>query len=171
VRRAIENVEVAAGMLMLFRGKYSESIAAGIDEFSIGQSLGGCAMLAPFNCPGMIPFWFLPYALACSNTVVSPHAERIPLIMERVLAVLAECGVPAGVANLVSGGRACAERLASPPTARAVYGLAFGHQQYHRYERCINVSSVRTSYCIGLSVGLGLFTVTRAAVRLSKNGS
>ena len=62
MRRAIENVEVACGAPILIQGYNSEDIAAGIDEMMIRQPLGVCAIIAPFNFPGMIPFWFLPYA-------------------------------------------------------------------------------------------------------------
>lgn len=139
LRRAIENVEVAAGMPMLMQGQFSESIAKGIDEFSIRQPLGVCVIIAPFNFPGMIPFWFLPYALACGNTVVVKPSERVPLTMQRVFELLTECGLPAGVANLVNGGRATAEQLishrlvravsfvGSSTGARAVYSLAAAH--------------------------------------------
>ena len=84
MRRAIENVEVACGTPMLIQGYNSEDIAAGIDEIMIRQPLGVCAIIAPFNFPGMIPFWFLPYAMACGNTVVIKPSERVPLTMQKV---------------------------------------------------------------------------------------
>ncbi len=139
LRRAIENVEVAAGMPMLMQGQFSESIASGIDEFSIRQPLGVCAIIAPFNFPGMIPFWFLPYALACGNTVVVKPCERVPLTMQRVFDLITESGLPAGVASLVNGDRSTSELLVSHPLvravsfvgssagARAVYALAASH--------------------------------------------
>ena len=70
LRRAIENVEVACGTPTLIQGYNSEDIASGIDEMMIRYPVGVCAIIAPFNFPAMIPFWFLPYALACGNTVV-----------------------------------------------------------------------------------------------------
>jgi malonate-semialdehyde dehydrogenase (acetylating)/methylmalonate-semialdehyde dehydrogenase len=139
LRRAIENVEVAAGMPMMMQGHFSEAIASGIDEFTIRQPLGVCAIIAPFNFPGMIPFWFLPYALACGNTVVVKPSERVPLTMQRVFSLLAECGLPAGVANLINGDRRTSELLVEHPRvravsfvgssagARAVYALAAAH--------------------------------------------
>lgn len=101
MRRAIENVEVAAGMPMMMQGSFSEDIARGVDEFSIRQPLGVCAIIAPFNFPGMIPFWFLPYALACGNTVVVKPSERVPLTMQRVFELLQQTALPAGVVNLI----------------------------------------------------------------------
>ncbi|MCS7023723.1 MAG: CoA-acylating methylmalonate-semialdehyde dehydrogenase [Bryobacteraceae bacterium] len=120
MRRAIENVEVASGIPILMQGNFSEEIARGVDEFSIRQPLGVCAILAPFNFPGMIPFWFLPYALACGNTVVLKPSERVPLTMQKVLELLELSGFPPGCVNVVNGGKAVAEELISHPLVRAV---------------------------------------------------
>ena len=106
IRRAIENVEVACGIPTLMQGVISEDIAPGIDEMMLRQPVGVCAIIAPFNFPGMIPFWFLPYALACGNTVIVKPSERVPLTMQRVFQILEAAGLPKGVLNLVNGGKA-----------------------------------------------------------------
>src|SRR3990172_11045627 len=62
LQRAVENIEVACGIPSLLQGEFSEDIAQGIDEYLIRQPLGVAAIICPFNFPGMIPFWFLPYA-------------------------------------------------------------------------------------------------------------
>jgi malonate-semialdehyde dehydrogenase (acetylating)/methylmalonate-semialdehyde dehydrogenase len=64
MRRAIENVDVACGAPIMIQGYNSEDIAAGIDEIMIRQPLGVCAIIAPFNFPGMIRSGSLPYAIA-----------------------------------------------------------------------------------------------------------
>ena len=33
----------------------------------------------------MIPLWFLPYAVACGNTVVLKPSEKTPITMARVI--------------------------------------------------------------------------------------
>ena len=73
---AYENVEVACGMPMMMKGELVEDIAPGIDELMIRQPLGVCATIAPFNFPGMIPFWYLPYALAAGNITSSSPPKR-----------------------------------------------------------------------------------------------
>ncbi len=88
MRRAVENVEMACAAPAMSQGYNSEDIAAGIDEMMIRQPVGVCAIIAPFNFPGMIPFWFLPYALACGNTVVVKPSERVPLTMQKVFHLL-----------------------------------------------------------------------------------
>ena len=70
LRRAIENVEVACGIPMLMQGYNLEDIAHGIDEIMIRQPVGIVAAITPFNFPGMIPFWYLPYAIACGNCFI-----------------------------------------------------------------------------------------------------
>ena len=62
----------------------------------IRQPLGVCAIIAPFNFPGMIPFWFLPYAIACGNTVIVKPSERVPLTMQKVFELLDGLKLPAG---------------------------------------------------------------------------
>jgi malonate-semialdehyde dehydrogenase (acetylating) / methylmalonate-semialdehyde dehydrogenase len=120
MRRAIENVEVACGMPILIQGYNSEDIASGIDEVMIRQPLGVCAIIAPFNFPGMIPFWFLPYAIACGNTVVLKPSERVPLTMQKVFELVNGIGLPPGVLNLVNGGREVVNALLDHPTVRTV---------------------------------------------------
>jgi malonate-semialdehyde dehydrogenase (acetylating)/methylmalonate-semialdehyde dehydrogenase len=120
MRRAIENVEVACGTPTMIQGYNSEDIAAGIDETMIRQPLGVCAIIAPFNFPGMIPFWFLPYALACGNSVVIKPSERVPFTMQKVMSLVDSLHLPKGVLNLVNGGREVVDALLDHPAIRAV---------------------------------------------------
>src|SRR6185369_14404466 len=120
LRRAIENVEVACGAPIMMQGYNSEDIAAGIDEIMIRQPLGVCAIIAPFNFPAMIPFWFLPYAIACGNTVIVKPSERVPLTMQRIFELLDGLRLPKGVVNLVNGGRAAVDAILDHPDIRAV---------------------------------------------------
>jgi malonate-semialdehyde dehydrogenase (acetylating)/methylmalonate-semialdehyde dehydrogenase len=120
MRRAVENVDVACGTPILIQGYNSEDIAAGIDEIMIRQPLGVCAIVAPFNFPGMIPFWFLPYAIACGNTVVIKPSERVPLTMQKVFELVEAVGLPPGVLNLVNGGRDVVNALLDHPVVRSI---------------------------------------------------
>ena len=120
LQRAIENVEVACGTPSMIQGDFSEDIASGIDELMIRQPLGVCACICPFNFPGMIPFWFMPYALACGNTYIIKPSERVPLTMQRIAQLLEETGLPPGVLNIVHGGRETVEALVDHPQVRAI---------------------------------------------------
>jgi malonate-semialdehyde dehydrogenase (acetylating) / methylmalonate-semialdehyde dehydrogenase len=120
MRRAIENVEVACGIPLMMQGGILENVAEGIDEFMIRQPVGVAAAICPFNFPGMIPFWFLPYALACGNTYIVKPSERVPLTMQKVFRLLDEAGFPAGVVNLVNGGKEAVDAVLDHPTIKAI---------------------------------------------------
>src|SRR5438105_134845 len=134
--RGTENVEVATGIPSLMMGSNLEDIASGIDELMIRQPVGVVAAITPFNFPGMIPLWFLPYAVACGNTVVIKPSEKVPLTMHKIFQLLERTGLPKGVANLVNGSKETVEALVAhpevratsllgwPPVARAVYARA-----------------------------------------------
>jgi malonate-semialdehyde dehydrogenase (acetylating) / methylmalonate-semialdehyde dehydrogenase len=119
-RRAIENIEVACGIPVLMQGYNSEDIAAGIDEIMIRQPLGVVAAITPFNFPGMVPLWFLPYAIACGNTFILKPSEKVPLSAAKLYGLLAETGLPAGVVNLVNGSKAAVDALLDHPGIRAI---------------------------------------------------
>jgi len=120
VRRAIENVETACGIPILMQGYNSEDIAPGIDEFMIRQPVGVCAVVAPFNFPGMIPFWFMPYAIACGNTYIVKPSEKVPLTMQKVFKLLQQAGFPKGVLNLVNGAKETVDAILDHPAIRAI---------------------------------------------------
>src|SRR5436190_9232849 len=120
LRRAIENVEVACGIPMMMQGYNLEDVARGIDETMIRQPLGVVAAITPFNFPGMIPFWSLPYAIACGNTLVVKPSERVPLTMRRAFELLEQTGLPKGVVNLTNGGKVAVDTLLDHPKVRAI---------------------------------------------------
>lgn len=120
LQRAIENVEVACGIPILMQGYNSEDVARGIDEIMIRQPVGVTAIIAPFNFPGMIPFWFLPYAIACGNTTIVKPSEKVPLTMQKIFALLDKTGLPKGVVNLVNGAREVVDKILEHPTIKAI---------------------------------------------------
>jgi len=120
IQRAIENVEVACGTPILIQSEFSENIATGIDEFMIRQPLGVCACIAPFNFPGMIPFWFLPYAIATGNTFILKPSEKVPLTMMKVFELIDQLDLPPGVLNLVHGGKDSVDELLENPAVKAI---------------------------------------------------
>jgi malonate-semialdehyde dehydrogenase (acetylating)/methylmalonate-semialdehyde dehydrogenase len=136
MRRAIENVEVACGIPSLMQSQFSEDIARGIDEFMIRQPVGVVSIIAPFNFPGMIPFWFLPYAIATGNTVIIKPSDRCPMTMQMIMSLFEEAGFPPGVINLVNGAADTVNAIldhpdikgisfvGSTPVARHVYATA-----------------------------------------------
>jgi malonate-semialdehyde dehydrogenase (acetylating) / methylmalonate-semialdehyde dehydrogenase len=118
--RAIENVEVACGMPMMMKGEISEDIAPGIDEIMLRQPVGVCASIAPFNFPGMIPFWYLPYALAAGNTYVIKPSEKVPMTMQLIFKLIEQVDFPKGVVNLVNGSKYAVDGILDHPVIRAI---------------------------------------------------
>ncbi len=106
VGRGIESVESAAAAPHLLKGETLEGVAEGVDVEMVRQPVGVVAAITPFNFPAMIPLWFLPYALACGNSLILKPSELDP----RPAALIAEIAggideIPPGVVNLVHGGR------------------------------------------------------------------
>jgi len=120
LRRAIENIEVACGIPTLMQGYNLEDVARGIDEHMIRQPLGVVAAITPFNFPVMVPFWFLPYAIACGNTFILKPSEKVPLSIMRAFELVEQTGLPPGVVNLVHGTKAAVDALLDHPDVRAV---------------------------------------------------
>ena len=120
VRRAIENVEVAAGIHALMMGYNAEDIAAGIDEECILQPVGVFCCVAPFNFPAMVPFWFMPYAIACGNTYIVKPSEVCPMSQNVLFDIMDEVDMPPGVVNLVNGSKDTVDTLLTHPDVAGV---------------------------------------------------
>jgi malonate-semialdehyde dehydrogenase (acetylating)/methylmalonate-semialdehyde dehydrogenase len=120
VRRAIQMVEVACGMPSLMMGDSLNDVAHGIDCKTIRQPIGVCVGITPFNFPAMVPLWMYPFAIACGNTFVLKPSEKVPLTPTRVVELLAAAGLPAGVLNLIHGGKETVDALLHHPLVRAV---------------------------------------------------
>src|SRR5215469_12591703 len=135
LRRGVENIEVACGTPVLMQGYNLEDVTAGVDEMLIRQPLGVVAAITPFNFPAMIPLWFLPYAIATGNTLVLKPSERVPLTMQRLVELIAQTGLPAGVVNLVNGGRAAVDALLDHPDVRAISFVGSTATAKHVYAR------------------------------------
>ena len=135
LRRGVENVEVACGIPTMMQGYNLEDITPGVDEMLIRQPLGVVAAIVPFNFPAMIPFWFLPYAIACGNTFVLKPSERVPLSMRRVYELLEQAGLPKGVINIVNGGKEVVDVLCDHPTVRAISFVGSTPVAKHVYQR------------------------------------
>lgn len=76
---------------------------------------GVLAVLGPFNFPGHIPHGHIVPALLAGNTVVFKPSEFTPLSGRRMAEVWERAGLPAGVFNLVQGGRETGGALAAHP--------------------------------------------------------
>ncbi|WP_340558678.1 aldehyde dehydrogenase family protein [Streptomyces sp. GSL17-111] len=96
----------------------------------VHEPVGVCAMITPWNYPLLQASWKIAPALAAGNTFVVKPSELTPLSTVRLLRLLDEAGLPAGVGNLVTGaGDPVGARLAEHPDVDLVSftgGLASG---------------------------------------------
>jgi malonate-semialdehyde dehydrogenase (acetylating)/methylmalonate-semialdehyde dehydrogenase len=115
IKRTLENCEVASGMAVLQQGDKLIGAASGIDGEVLRLPMGVFAMIAPFNFPAMVPFWFLPYAIASGNTFILKPSELVPFTMQFITELIDKTGLPPGVFNLLNGDKTIAEALTKHP--------------------------------------------------------
>lgn len=135
MQRALENVETACATPVLIQSEFSENVAPGIDEFMIRQPVGICACISPFNFPGMIPFWFLPYAIACGNSFILKPSEKVPLTMMKVFELIDQLDLPKGLVNLVHGGKPTVDALLDHPDIKAISFVGSTRVAKYIYQR------------------------------------
>src|SRR5690349_248300 len=120
VARMIEMVECACAIPTTMQGRVLEDVSRNIDAETIRQPVGVCAAIVPFNFPAMVPFWFLPFAIACGNTFILKPSEQVPMTQQIAFEVLDTLGLPPGVVNLVNGSREVVEGILDHPDIDAV---------------------------------------------------
>jgi malonate-semialdehyde dehydrogenase (acetylating)/methylmalonate-semialdehyde dehydrogenase len=120
VTRALEVVEYAAGIAEKLKGEFSRDVGPGIDSCSERQPLGVVAGITPFNFPAMVPLWMIPMALATGNSFVLKPSERDPSSANLVHDLFEEAGLPAGVLNVVHGGKEAVDALLDHKDVQAV---------------------------------------------------
>ncbi|QRG06033.1 CoA-acylating methylmalonate-semialdehyde dehydrogenase [Xanthobacter dioxanivorans] len=118
--RGIEVVEFACGIPHVLKGEFSDQVGRGIDTFSMRHPVGVCVGITPFNFPAMVPLWMIPVALATGNTFVLKPSEKDPSASLLLADLLAEAGLPAGVFNVVQGGKPAVDALLTHPKVAAV---------------------------------------------------
>src|SRR6201986_3942348 len=120
VARMIEMVEAACAIPTTMQGRGLEDVSRNIDGETVRQPGGVGAAIVPFNFPAMVPFWFLPFAIACGNTFVLKPSEQVPLTQQIAFAELDALDLPPGVVNLVNGSREVVEGILDHPGIDAV---------------------------------------------------
>jgi aldehyde dehydrogenase (NAD+) len=103
VQEGIDTAFYAAGEGRRLFGQTTPSELPDKFAMSMRAPVGVCALITPWNFPMAIPTWKLFPALLCGNTVVLKPAEDTPHTAVKLFDILAEAGVPPGVANLVHG--------------------------------------------------------------------
>src|SRR5471030_1338509 len=131
--RGLEVVEHACSIGTLQMGEFAENVAGGVDTYTLRQPIGVCAGITPFNFPAMIPLWMFPMAIACGNTFVLKPSEQDPLSTMELVELALEAGIPAGVLNVVHGGKDVVDAICTHPDIKAVSFVGSTHVGTHVY--------------------------------------
>ncbi|MCY0918445.1 aldehyde dehydrogenase family protein [Streptomyces sp. H27-G5] len=116
-------------------GRVVDAGSADIHSVVVHEPVGVCALITPWNYPLLQASWKVAPALAAGNTFVIKPSELTPLSTVVLVELLVEAGLPAGVANLVTGaGDPVGARLSAHPDVDLVSftgGLASGTKVAH----------------------------------------
>lgn len=115
--------EVAAmvGKVDISIRAYDERTGGRTTETGFGRAVlrhrphGVATVLGPFNFPGHLPNGHIVPALLAGDTVVFKPSEETPAVGAQMAEAFAEADLPAGVVNLVQGGREVGAALLDLP--------------------------------------------------------
>src|SRR6202158_5829688 len=71
--------------------------------YTLREPVGVVGAITPWNFPLMLAVWKIAPALACGNTVVIKPASNTALSLLKFAEYAKECGLPAGVLNVIPG--------------------------------------------------------------------
>ena len=120
IQRGLEVIEVCIGAPHMMKGEYTDGAGPGIDVYSLRQPLGVVAGITPFNFPAMIPLWKIGPAISAGNSFILKPSERDPSVPMRIAELFIEAGLPAGVLNVVNGGKEVVDGILDDPDIKAV---------------------------------------------------
>src|ERR1700751_2186580 len=90
-------------------------------SLSLKEPVGVAGQIIPWNYPLLMAAWKLAPAIAAGCTCVLNPAEQTPLTILEVAKYFEECGLPAGVVNIVTGfGETCGAPLVQHPDVNKI---------------------------------------------------
>jgi alpha-ketoglutaric semialdehyde dehydrogenase len=126
VTRAGRIFKYFAGEAVRRHGQNLDSVRPGVEINTFREAVGVFGMITPWNFPIAIPAWKAAPALAFGNTVVMKPAGLTPATAAAMADIIFECGVPAGVFNMVVGRGNVGDAIAKHP---GVDGVSFTGSQ------------------------------------------
>jgi len=84
-------------------GRVVDTGIATVSSRIVTEPVGVCSLITPWNFPLLQTAWKVAPALAAGNTFVLKPSELTPQTSMWLMRALEEAGLPAGVANLVTG--------------------------------------------------------------------
>ncbi len=119
ILRGLEVVEFACALPNKITGPKLET-SAGVESSFTREPLGVVASITPFNFPAMIPLWTLPTILTTGNTMVLKPSEQTPLSALKIAEYIEQAGIPAGVFNIVNGGKEVVQAICEHVDIKAI---------------------------------------------------
>lgn len=146
VLKSIELTEFACSMPQITAGEVmevSKGVECRIEKFPVGV----VASITPFNFPNMVPNWTIPNALVLGNCMILKPSELVPISANRIAELLKEAGLPAGVFNVVHGGKDVVESICDHPGIAAVSFVGSTAVAKIVYRRA--TSNLKRALCLG----------------------
>lgn len=136
IQRGLDVIEFACGIPHLLKGEYTQGAGTGIDVYSMRQPVGVVAGITPFNFPAMIPMWMFGVAIATGCTFILKPSEKDPGVPLLLAELMTQAGAPAGVLNVINGGKQVVDAIVSHPLIRAVSFVGSSDIAHYVYRGC-----------------------------------
>jgi aldehyde dehydrogenase (NAD+) len=98
-----EHFNYYAGLALQPGGHTNPLHVTNMVNYTVREPIGVVAAITPWNSPMLLLAWKLGPALAAGCTVVAKPSEVTPASTLRMAEIAAECGLPPGVFNVVTG--------------------------------------------------------------------
>lgn len=119
IRRSLETFALAAEEAIRIEGRHvpldGSAMGAGKLAFLMRFPVGVVAAITPFNAPFNLAAHKIAPAIAAGNTLVLKPPPQSPLIVHRLIQLVTEAGIPAGMVNTVYGSADIGAALVSDP--------------------------------------------------------
>lgn len=121
VNKTITSMKQLTGEATRLTGQTVPSFDERVIGYTVREPIGVFAIIAPWNFPLGIGLWKIVPAIVAGNTVVFKPASNTSLISVKLMELLIESGVPAGVVNMVTGpGAVIGEELSNNPLVKGI---------------------------------------------------
>ncbi|MFD2706500.1 aldehyde dehydrogenase family protein [Salibacterium lacus] len=121
VKKTIQAMKQFSGEGSRIDGETLPTMDPELFGYTIKEPLGVGGVIAPYNFPLGIGLWKIAPAILAGNTVIFKPAENASLVSVKIMEMLEEAGLPAGVVNMVTGtGSIIGKAIGEHPDIKAV---------------------------------------------------
>ena len=117
---AIDNLRYFAAAVRRQDGAAAGEYVGGYTSMIRREPIGVVGAITPWNYPFMMAIWKIAPAIAAGNAIVIKPAPNTPTTTIELAKIALECGLPAGVINVVTGGAEVGEALCTHADVRMI---------------------------------------------------